>query len=65
VEVLHGLARVDGEKYDIFSEKVLKVKDVAVLTSADLVQRLLVDYIDHTSVTRRARLLKEIAKQKK
>ena len=33
------------EKYDIFFEKVLKVKDVAVLTFADLVQRLLVDYI--------------------
>jgi hypothetical protein len=33
------------EKYDNFFEKVLKVKDVAVLTFADLVQRLLVDYI--------------------
>jgi hypothetical protein len=33
------------EKYDNFFEKVLKVKDVVVLTFADLVQRLLVDYI--------------------
>ncbi len=29
----------------MFYEKVLKVKDVAILTFADLVQRLLVDYI--------------------
>ncbi len=31
------------EKYDIFYEKMPKVKDVALLTSADFVQRLLVD----------------------
>ncbi len=33
------------EKYDNFFEKVLKVKDVVVLIFADLVQRLLVEYI--------------------
>ncbi len=33
------------EKYDIFFEKFLKVKDVAITTFADLVQHLLVDYI--------------------
>ena len=33
------------EKYDIFFAKVLKVKDIAILTFADLAQRLLVDYI--------------------
>jgi hypothetical protein len=32
------------EKYDIFYEKMLKVKDVAILTFAEFVQRLLVDY---------------------
>jgi hypothetical protein len=33
------------ERHDNFFEKVLKVKDLSVLTFADLVQRLLVDYI--------------------
>ncbi len=33
------------EKYDFFFAKVLKVKDFAVLTFADLAQRHLVDYI--------------------
>jgi hypothetical protein len=33
------------EKYDNFYAQVLKVKDIAVLTFADLVQRLLADYI--------------------
>ena len=33
------------EKYDSFFEKVLKVKDVAMSTFAERVQRLLVDYI--------------------
>ncbi len=34
-----------GKKHDIFYEKVLKVKDFAILTFADFVQRLLVYYI--------------------
>ncbi len=33
------------EKYDIFFAKVLKVNDIAILTFADVAQRLLVDYI--------------------
>ncbi len=33
------------EKYDMFYEKVLKVKDVVILIFVDLAQRLLVDYI--------------------
>ena len=33
------------EKYDNFFAQVLKVKDIAVLTFAELAQRLLVDYI--------------------
>ena len=33
------------EKYDNFYAQVLKVKDIAVLTFAELAQRLLVDYI--------------------
>ncbi len=41
----HDFKGVDAlEKYDIY-EKVLKVKDVAILTFADFVHRLLVDYI--------------------
>ncbi len=43
---MNYLKGVDArEKYDNFFKKVLKVKDVVVLTFADLVQRLLVDYI--------------------
>ncbi len=40
---MHGKSTIFSS--EMFFEKVLKVKDVAVLTFADLVQRLLADYI--------------------
>ncbi len=43
---MHYFKGVDArEKYDNFYAQVLKVKDIAILTFAELAQSLLVDYI--------------------